>query len=244
MGIINVNSKDTITSINGKTGVISKADLAAMDIPIDMLTNKPDNYRNGLSLPSSYPVGHTMFVSAVQTDKFNNIDYCVIVTIRGYASSGVPTTQYLYPQTTHGPIYIRTAITGSDSWSSWKSLATTEDIPTSLPANGGNAATVNGKTVAVNVPAGANFNDTVTTINGKTGAISKADIVALGIPAQDTVYTHPTSHPASQVTAGALPVGVTATNSTDYTTSRVRNIRFGTTVPTSLANGETYFMYE
>ena len=35
-------------------------------------------------------------------------------------------------------------------------------------------------------------NDTVTTINGKTGAIVKADIVALGIPAQDTVYTHPT----------------------------------------------------
>ena len=33
--------------------------------------------------------------------------------------------------------------------------------------------------------------DTVTTINGKTGAISKDDIVALGIPAQDTVYTHP-----------------------------------------------------
>ena len=38
-------------------------------------------------------------------------------------------------------------------------------------------------------------NDTVTTINGKTGAIAKADIVALGIPAQDTVYTHPANHP-------------------------------------------------
>lgn len=35
--------------------------------------------------------------------------------------------------------------------------------------------------------------DTVTTINGKTGAIAKADIVALGIPAQDTkVVTSPT----------------------------------------------------
>jgi hypothetical protein len=41
--------------------------------------------------------------------------------------------------------------------------------------------------------------DTVTTINGKTGAISKADIVALGIPAQDTVYTHPTTHSISEV---------------------------------------------
>ena len=42
--------------------------------------------------------------------------------------------------------------------------------------------------------------DTVTTVNGKTGAISKADIVALGIPAQDTVYTHP---------AGTNPHGTT-----------------------------------
>lgn len=30
--------------------------------------------------------------------------------------------------------------------------------------------------------------DTVTTINGKTGAITKADIVALGLPAKDTTY--------------------------------------------------------
>ena len=35
------------------------------------------------------------------------------------------------------------------------------DIPTSLPANGGNAATVNGHTVASNVPANAKFTDTV-----------------------------------------------------------------------------------
>lgn len=42
--------------------------------------------------------------------------------------------------------------------------------------------------------------ETITTINGKTGAIAKADIVALGIPAQDTVYTHPASHPASMIT--------------------------------------------
>ena len=52
------------------------------------------------------------------------------------------------------------------------------------------------------------------------------------------------THPASQITAGALPVGVTATNSTDYTTSRVRNARFGTSAPSSLANGEIFFVYE
>lgn len=35
------------------------------------------------------------------------------------------------------------------------------DIPTSLPANGGDAATVGGHSVATNVPADAKFTDTV-----------------------------------------------------------------------------------
>ena len=39
--------------------------------------------------------------------------------------------------------------------------------------------------VKTDVPANAKFTDTITSINGKTGAIAKADIVALGIPAQD-----------------------------------------------------------
>lgn len=33
-----------------------------------------------------------------------------------------------------------------------------------------------------------------------TAAVAKSDITALGIPAQDTVYTHPTSHPVSMIT--------------------------------------------
>lgn len=62
---------------------------------------------------------------------------------------------------------------------------------------------VNNSQVLTNVPSGAKFTDTITTINGKTGTIGKADIVALGIPAQDTVYTHPSSHPASMITESA-----------------------------------------
>ncbi|HZJ99514.1 MAG TPA: hypothetical protein VFC79_05890 [Tissierellaceae bacterium] len=42
---------------------------------------------------------------------------------------------------------------------------------------------VDGK-VKTNVPASAKFTDTVTYINGRTGIINKADIVALGIQAQ------------------------------------------------------------
>ncbi|NMB43391.1 MAG: hypothetical protein GX995_04585, partial [Clostridiales bacterium] len=62
---------------------------------------------------------------------------------------------------------------------------------------------VDNSKVLTNVPANAKFTDTITTINGNTGAISKADIVALGIPAQDTVYTHPATHPASMITESA-----------------------------------------
>jgi len=60
---------------------------------------------------------------------------------------------------------------------------------------------VNTSQVLTNVPAGAVFTDTVTTINGKTGAITKADIVALGIPAQDTTYSNATTSAAGLMSA-------------------------------------------
>lgn len=53
-------------------------------------------------------------------------------------------------------------------------IANITDFPTSLPANGGNASTVNGHTVLSNVPASAKFTD--------------------------TVYIHPETHPASMIT--------------------------------------------
>ena len=66
---------------------------------------------------------------------------------------------------------------------------------------------VNGKTVEENVPSGAVFTDTVTTVNGNTGAIVKADITALGIPAQDTVYVHPNhSGDVTSVADGATTI--------------------------------------
>lgn len=98
--------------------------------------------------------------------------------------------------------------------SDWNVTNTTSDAyiknkPTALPADGGNADTVNNHTVETNVPAGAVFTDTVYThpnytakTNGLykitvdntghvsgTNSVSKADITALGIPAQDTTYS-------------------------------------------------------
>ncbi len=68
--------------------------------------------------------------------------------------------------------------------------------------------------VLTNVPANAKFTDTVTTINGKTGAITKEDITALGIPAQDTVYTHPATHSADMIVDGTTNKAYTATEKT------------------------------
>lgn len=86
--------------------------------------------------------------------------------------------------------------------------------------------------VLTNVPVGAVFTDTVTTINGKTGAITKDDIVALGIPAQDTntVYTHPTGDgnlhvPATGTTNNGkiLMAGATA-GSLNWTTPTISSV--------------------
>ncbi|MBS4785191.1 MAG: hypothetical protein KH009_03665 [Clostridiales bacterium] len=56
------------------------------------------------------------------------------------------------------------------------------------------------------------------------------------------------THTADQILSGVLPVSVIATNSTDYGTSRLRNIRASTTDLTAgsspLANGELYLVYE
>lgn len=46
------------------------------------------------------------------------------------------------------------------------------------------------KAKITNIPASPKYTDTVTTINGRTGAITKDDIVALGIPGQDTNTTY------------------------------------------------------
>lgn len=124
-------------------------------------------------------------------------------------------------------------------------------LPTKLPADGGDADTVGGYTVKSNVPAGAKFTD--------------------------TIYTHPANHPPSIIAQNTTNRFVTDTEkanwnskaagshthsdkanlasptftgtpkgtaNTSYTTSQFRNIKFGTTEPSSLANGEIYFMYE
>lgn len=51
-----------------------------------------------------------------------------------------------------------------------------------------NDFTDNHKRKVDSIPSSPKYTDTVTTVNGKTGAISKSDIVALGIPSVNTTY--------------------------------------------------------
>ena len=63
-----------------------------------------------------------------------------------------------FPFVGGGRPQVRQNVNGTKS--AWKELAYKSDVPSSLPANGGNSATVNGHTVNSDVPANAKFTDT------------------------------------------------------------------------------------
>ena len=73
------------------------------------------------------------------------------------------------------------ALTFNTTPSSSNKVATMADIPSSLPANGGNAATVNNHTVGTDVPSGAVFTDT-TYSAGTNITLSGTTINAKGLP--------------------------------------------------------------
>lgn len=79
------------------------------------------------------------------------------------------------------------------------------DFPTSLPANGGNAATVNGKTVESNVPANAVFTDTTYGVatTSANGLMSTTMVTKLnGIATNANNYVHPTTSGNKHIPSG------------------------------------------
>lgn len=123
--------------------------------------------------------------------------------------------------------YMRNYYNGT--WGAWYRVFTTSNPPTyaetgALAAGGTavNAQKVNGLTVLTAVPAGAKFTDTLYTHPAYTArvsglykitvdakghvsavvAVAKTDITALGIPGQDTVYTHPATAGNKHIPAG------------------------------------------
>ena len=69
-------------------------------------------------------------------------------------------TAYEHSQAPHAPVNAEANVQADWSVSDTGSDAYIKNKPVSLPANGGNADTVNGHTVEVDVPAGAKFTDT------------------------------------------------------------------------------------
>lgn len=77
---------------------------------------------------------------------------------------------------------------------------------------------INGTTIS------ATDTNTITTINGKTGAIEKADIVALGIPSQDTVYSLPATLPYSMLTGTPTIPNISGKADITYVDGLIGNI--------------------
>ena len=248
------NSKsdtDTVTTINGKTGAITKADIVALGIPAqdtvvdisgkadktyvdnkvktdvpvgakftDTVYTHPASHPASMitGLPTSLPAnggnadtvgGFTVGVNVPANAKFTdtNTTYSEISTAEidaGTASTGRTITgrrvQYILDKISSMISVAIGALTKSSVGLGNVDNTSDANKPISTATQAALNGKVNSSQVLTNVPSGAKFTDTVTTINGKTGAISKSDITALGIPAQDTVYTHPSTHPASMIT--------------------------------------------
>ncbi|MDO4295008.1 MAG: hypothetical protein Q4D90_02480 [bacterium] len=79
---------------------------------------------------------------------------------------------YDHSQTAHAPANAQANVQSDWSVTDDTSDAFIKNKPTSMPANGGNASTVGGHTVATDVPAGAVFTDTKPV--GMTGATAEA----------------------------------------------------------------------
>ena len=206
----NAKFTDTITTINGKTGAILKADIVALGIPTsdtnttytEITTAEIDagtasTLRTITARRLKYLLDKIVALFPSKTSELtNDSGFLTSVTKSDVDLGNVDNTSDL-----NKPISTATQTALNGKVDNSRVLT---DVPLNAKFTDTNTiTTINGKTgtilkadiVALGIPS-ADTN-TITTINGKTGEITKADIVALGIPAQDTVYTHPSSHSPS-----------------------------------------------
>ena len=93
----------------------------------------------------------------------------------------------------------------------------------------------NSKTAQMEIVAGNHV-----TVKGDNA--SKKITIEVTLPSSMSPSAHTQS--AATITAGTFDGNVSVKAATDYTTSKLRNAKFSTSVPTSLANGEICFVYE
>lgn len=121
---------------------------------------------------------------------------------------------YDHSQAAHAPANAEANVQSDWNETNTDSDAYIKNKPTSLPANGGNADTVNGHTVESNVPANAKFTD--------------------------TVYTHPATHDASMITQDATHRFVSDTEKASWNSKA--NIYFASELPASAPAGSVCFL--
>ena len=96
------------------------------------------NTKEGLELPSTYPEGVTYFFSSNPTNRFNNIQYGTVETIRELNSASAA-WQFLYPYNARtDKFYVRNAQYNADEWREWAEVYTSLNKPT--PADIGASA--------------------------------------------------------------------------------------------------------
>ena len=195
-----IPAQDTVVDISGKADKTYVDNKVKTDVPLnakftDTVYSHPSTHPANMitGLPTSLPAsggnadtvgGFTVGVSVPANAKFTDTVYSHPATHSAdMITDGTTNKAYTAAEKTK----LSGIATNANNYSH-----PTGDGSKHVPANG---TTNNGKVLKAGATAGtyiwSNDNDTITTINGKTGAITKADIVALGIPAQDTVYTHP-----------------------------------------------------
>lgn len=92
----------------------------------DALSVKSDNWKQADALPSTYDRGLTVFFSNSPTNRFDGVQYCTVMTVKGY--SNMAAVQYLYPYNQDSPIRYRYALFNSDVWLPWRQVADTATV--------------------------------------------------------------------------------------------------------------------
>ncbi|MDO4313788.1 MAG: hypothetical protein Q4C52_11965 [Eubacteriales bacterium] len=121
---------------------------------------------------------------------------------------------YEHSQTEHAPANAQKNVQPDWNEADTESDAFIKNKPSSLPANGGNAGTVNGHTVESNVPADAKFTD--------------------------TIYNHPDTHPASMITEDANHRFATDVEKESWNAKA--NVYFASSLPDSAPAGSVCFL--
>lgn len=128
-------------------------------------------------------------------------------------------------------------VTGSASSQAGWSVSTTL-------ANSGVTAGSYGPSANVSPAHGKTFSVPYITVDAK-GRVTSASTKTITLPADNnTVYTHPSTHPASMITAGTFAGAVKANSSGEtYSTYCLRNTRLASSATNPTVNGEICWTY-